>query len=257
MEQHALLEPPEAAPPPTMESAKAISAFALASSDAWGGEPAQIDVNYSSVVVNGDRTQNSNEVAKASSRPTSARPLQRSSSSQKRAQTLALNPEAVASQLQHLIEEGEEAEDEMVDVQGQPSQLSLSTSVIEKHGGISSNCENGSGLETEDSQELKRRIFPAEVVQALDNNNKARLQEIRTQWTTLCSDVEQRNRSKLQVVANNEEKLDQYRDDVIMAYAESFVKEAIYGAAVRTTVNNRLIQVRYHVNDIAQVSTFT
>ncbi len=35
------------------------------------------------------------------------------------------------------------------------------------------------------SQELKRRIFPPEVVQALDASNAARLEEIRDQWGTL------------------------------------------------------------------------
>jgi hypothetical protein len=40
-----------------------------------------------------------------------------------------------------------------------------------------------------------------------------------------------------------QDKVEKYAADVIAAYADSFVKEAIYGAATRITANDRLVKV--------------
>lgn len=53
-------------------------------------------------------------------------------------------------------------------------------------------------------QELKRRIFPPNVVHDLDFHNAARLAQIRQEWASLLADTEARNRQKLQSLANNE-----------------------------------------------------
>lgn len=53
-------------------------------------------------------------------------------------------------------------------------------------------------------QELKRRIFPAEVVAALDAENAARLEEIRDEWGQLLADCEARNARKLELLARNQ-----------------------------------------------------
>jgi hypothetical protein len=41
-----------------------------------------------------------------------------------------------------------------------------------------------------------------------------------------------------------QDKVEKYAADVIAVYADSFVKEAIYGAATRITANDRLVKVR-------------
>jgi hypothetical protein len=56
------------------------------------------------------------------------------------------------------------------------------------------------GLDLEDSQELKRAMFPEEVVAALDDANAAALDTIRDEWEKLLQDTEARNRKKLEVL---------------------------------------------------------
>ena len=56
-------------------------------------------------------------------------------------------------------------------------------------------------LELEDSQELKRFMFPEEVVRALDDENEAALAAIHDEWQRLVKDTEERNRKKLEVLA--------------------------------------------------------
>lgn len=56
-------------------------------------------------------------------------------------------------------------------------------------------------LELEDSQELKRFLFPEEVVRALDDENAAALAAIREEWQKLVHDTEERNRKKLEILA--------------------------------------------------------
>ena len=56
-------------------------------------------------------------------------------------------------------------------------------------------------LELEDSQELKRFLFPEEVVRALDYENEAALAAIRDEWQKLVQETEDRNRKKLEILA--------------------------------------------------------
>ena len=56
-------------------------------------------------------------------------------------------------------------------------------------------------LELEDSQELKRFMFPEEVVQALDDENEAALAAIQDEWHRLVKETEERNLKKLEVLA--------------------------------------------------------
>ncbi|KAL6753098.1 hypothetical protein V8C86DRAFT_2438700 [Haematococcus lacustris] len=106
---------------------------------------------------------------------------------------------------------------------------------VEMEGGGSELPE----LELEDSQELKRRIHPPEVVKDLDVSNAGRLDEIRGEWARLLSDVEQRNRHKLDILARNQDKIDAYVAEVVGVYADSYVREALFGAATRIAANKQ------------------
>lgn len=149
-----------------------------------------------------------NGAAAGGSRPTSARPLSATTAGAKRRsstglQQVGVSSQAVASQLQKLLEEGE---DEEVPVEGMPSQLSITSELQagRKAGDAQQQPRQGEEydsfdvdglagepppLEMEDSQELKRRIFPPEVIRQLDHSNAARLEEIRGQWASLLKCV--------------------------------------------------------------------
>lgn len=93
------------------------------------------------------------------------------------------------------------------------------------------------GDEEEDEQELRRFMFPEEVVQALDQENAAALASIRSEWQRLVAETEARNRKKIELLAKNKGVLDKYAADVVACYARGFVKDVVMGAALRTAAN--------------------
>lgn len=51
-----------------------------------------------------------------------------------------------------------------------------------------------------DDEDLKRRVYPEEVVRRLDQDNKDRLDEIRSDWEALVAETERTNAAKLEVL---------------------------------------------------------
>jgi len=227
-----------------------------------------------------------------SGRPTSAGPGPRPASAHPTSASGARSPRPAASggsagasgqlpkaSLQQLIEEGEdgEVEEEVVNIDGEPSSLSIpgeqqqqqqhrsktSTSEASLHhrkpqrqaseladdGFVVE--EEGEGLDyvgelpplvLEDSQELKRRIFPADVVKDLDDSNAERLSALRGEWESLLADTAARNARKLAALANNREAVNKYINDVLKAYSSTFVRDVIIGRCVKAVTNERLIK---------------
>lgn len=58
----------------------------------------------------------------------------------------------------------------------------------------------GSAMDPDEDEEVRRQMFPAEVVQALDDENDAALAEIRQEWQKLVKDSDALNRHKLAVI---------------------------------------------------------
>lgn len=219
--------------PPSSEQAAA--SLAMAGGSAWGDQEAPTAVANDGIVTQQmvatstmARISSSGAVGDHSSpRPTSARPLsaaqQRplSGSNMGRPQSASRHqlsgagaPSAHDSALQQLLEDVGEGEEEMVPVEGQPSGLSLHSSdasvqqeeaydafvVDEEDYGEPPPLE----LFNEDSQEIKRKIFPPEIVAALDAENEERLAQIRGEWETLLADIESRNARKLDALSRNQ-----------------------------------------------------
>lgn len=219
---------------PDMNSGAAMAAVALAAASAWGADvpsPAHAVANDGIVTAPMQPMQGS-----GGSRPTSGRPLSGSArplsaSAMQRGQRPASSGArdagagagaAADSALQQLLEEVGEGEEEAVPVEGEPSGLSLCYSGEEAEAAVhrdeaydSFALDGGDEpppleLATEDSQELKRKIFPPEIVAALDAANAARLEEIRGEWGRLLADVEARNARKLEALKRNQSAIDKY-----------------------------------------------
>ncbi|KAG1678269.1 hypothetical protein FOA52_013890 [Chlamydomonas sp. UWO 241] len=93
------------------------------------------------------------------------------------------------------------------------------------------------GLDPEDSQELKRWMFPEEFVAAVDDENAAALDAIRAEWAKLLGDAEERNCRRHEIIERNRGACDQYAADVVEAYAASFVRDVVRVGALRGAAN--------------------
>ncbi|GAX82053.1 hypothetical protein CEUSTIGMA_g9481.t1 [Chlamydomonas eustigma] len=102
----------------------------------------------------------------------------------------------------------------------------------------------------EEEQELRRLIFPQEVVQALDMENATALASIRDEWQKLLQETEARNKKKLEVLEKNKAVVDKYATDVINCYARGFAKDVVMGAALRTAVNDQRLAAAQRAYEI-------
>lgn len=97
-------------------------------------------------------------------------------------------------------------------------------------------------LQGEASEEFKRRIFPAVVVEELDAANAARLAEIRTAWEDLvAADLAAAGGRRLAVAARNAARLREYEGAVQAAYAQGLLRDVVFGVAVRTAANKEIM----------------
>ena len=158
----------------------------------------------------GSRPVSARPGTSGSSRPTSARPTTASRRpvsrpvSAARSAAQPVSPSPIGNLLPHPEDESlvvlqEEAGNKM---EASLSVLDNEESFVLQEGGDDiGELLMLPALELEDSQELRRFMFPEEVVQALDDENDAALAAIRDEWNRLVRDTEERNKKKLEVLA--------------------------------------------------------
>ncbi|GLC39630.1 hypothetical protein PLESTM_000919800 [Pleodorina starrii] len=97
-------------------------------------------------------------------------------------------------------------------------------------------------LRGERSDDFKRRLFPAEVVEELDATNAARLGEIRQRWEDIVNaDVAANAGRRLSTMRRNAARLEEYRAAVYDTYANGLIRDVVYGGAVRVAANLALM----------------